>query len=113
MLFAFMPGTSFFPDATGRGVVVRPVGGSMVGGGGLEGARMDGAGFCRPTVYVDGWEAEESLALDFVAPRPWIRAIEVYRDAREAPAQFRDLTRRGGCSVIVIWTKYGFGEYDR
>ena len=113
MLFAFMPGTFFFPDATGRGVVVRPIGGSMIGGGGLEGARMDGAGFCRPTVFVDGWETEETLALDFVAPRPWIRAVEVYRDPREAPAQFRDLSRRGGCAVVVIWTKYGFGEYGR
>ena len=113
MLLAFMPGTFFFPDATGRGVVVRPIGGGMVGGGGLEGARMDGAGFCRPTVYVDGWETEETLALDFVAPRPWIRAVEVYRDPREAPAQFRDLTRRGGCSVVVIWTKYAFGDYGR
>jgi hypothetical protein len=113
LLLAFMPGTFFFPDATGRGVVVRPIGGSMVGGGGLEGARMDGAGFCRPTVFVDGWETEETLALDFVAPRPSIRAIEVYRDPREAPSQFRDLTRRGGCSVVVIWTKYGFGEYER
>jgi hypothetical protein len=113
MLLSFMPGTFFFPDATGRGVVSRPTGGSMVGGGGLEGARMDGAGFCRPTIFVDGWEADETLALDFVAPRPWIRAVEIYRDPREAPSQYRDLTRPGGCSVVVIWTKYGFGEYER
>lgn len=106
-----MPGAFVFPDATGRGLLAHPTGGTTAGGGGLGGARP--AAFCTPPVYVDGWRVDATIPLDAVAPPAWVRAVEVYRDPQNAPAEFRDSSVRGACPIIVIWTKFGFGDFER
>jgi hypothetical protein len=65
------------------------------------------AGGCAPAVYVDGMMLNRqgpAMLNDFVVPE-MIEGIEVYRGAAGgAPVQYES---RGGCGVILIWTRAG------
>jgi hypothetical protein len=57
---------------------------------------------CEPLFYLDG-QPRPSLHIDDLNPHDVI-AIEVYRGASEVPAE---LAYRGGCGLIIIWTRGG------
>lgn len=61
---------------------------------------------CRVRYFLDGARLNSTFRLDEI-PVQWIEALEVYRGPAEVPAQFRGFsaTERGGCGVIVIWTR--------
>ena len=68
-------------------------------------------GLCAPAVYVDGIRNHNAADyFDMEVPHvSLIRAIEIYREAHQAPFQPPAL---GGpqCAVIVIWTEMGMGR---
>ena len=63
---------------------------------------------CYMTVYVDGMRVwvdngnAPPLDIDFMNPRE-LEAVEVYRGAGEAPAQYMGLDN--SCGVILLWTR--------
>jgi hypothetical protein len=89
--------------------------------------RMENRGrYCSPTVYLDralvargtstlrsgGRGQGTGVRLDELVPASQIRAVELYQDAAEAPAEFHADGGPGGgdCGVIVLWTYVGFGR---
>lgn len=61
---------------------------------------------CRVRYFMDGARLGPTFRLDDI-PVQWIEALEIYRGPAGVPAQFRGFpgTERGGCGVIVIWTR--------
>lgn len=82
-LFRRIPGVRITPVQGGNVVTVR--------------------GTCRPTVYVDGVRIEGYRSIDHLAQPMEIEGVEVYRSLDAAPPQYTGL--RGGCAVILIWTR--------
>ncbi len=66
---------------------------------------MGSAGYCTPTVYVDGLQVTLELSLDVLVPKEVLVGAEVYRSAIEAPPQYA--IGNSGCGVIVLWTQEG------
>lgn len=69
-------------------------------------------GYCDPTVYVDGALLDEGGSrLDAWVPAVSIRAVEVYRNPRQAPPYFQRsyFVDDPDCAIVLIWTDYGFG----
>lgn len=72
------------------------------------------AGYCAPTIYLDGSRLSPSttndLPIDALAPLAVIDAVEVYRRPSEIPIEY-GMTASGSaggdgpCGVLVIWTK--------
>lgn len=54
---------------------------------------------CKPTVFLDGMKAEIELATSL--PIEQLRAIEVFTQPMDAPAEFRNF---GGCAFILFWS---------
>lgn len=91
--------------------------------------RMENRGrYCSPTVYLDHalvakgsstpspfrgsrWRGE-GVQLDELVPVSLIRAVELYENPGEAPAEYHAVGSGGGtdCGVIVLWTYVGFGR---
>lgn len=63
-------------------------------------------GGCYPSVWVDGVLVRlmGSTIDDLVSPLD-LEGMEVYRSAAQAPAEYGGL--RGGCAVILLWTRRG------
>ena len=67
-----------------------------------------GAGYCRPSIYVDGrWIREEMLApgesLADIVYKEELLGVEVYEWPFGVPRQY---TGRQECGVILFWTEY-------
>jgi len=76
------------------------------------------AGWCNPTVYVDGMRIQQNagqgMTLSMLAPLNTVSAIEVYRRAAQVPVEYSSAesplngntgTLQGVCGVIVMWTR--------
>ena len=91
--------------------------------------RMENRGrYCSPTVYLDRAlvakgtstpntfmyrrSPETGVQLDLLVSANLIRAVEIYSNPTEAPAEFHAVGDGGGtdCGVIVLWTYVGFGN---
>jgi hypothetical protein len=63
-------------------------------------------GNCAPAFYIDGIHVR-MLGLtidDLVQPRA-LEGIEIYRSAADAPVEYTGV--RGGCGVLLLWTRRG------
>jgi hypothetical protein len=97
--------------------VLWPLSGRLVPyGHGVRALRIPPAGpnaYCYPRVYVDGTPlpaSGDSIAapIDLDISPESLRAVEVYDNPHQAPAQFQ-VPFMEDCPVIVIWTDFGFG----
>jgi hypothetical protein len=63
-------------------------------------------GGCSPTVWVDGVRVPlMGMSIDDLITPLQLEGIEVYKSAAEAPAEYGGL--RGGCAVILLWSRHG------
>ena len=77
-----------------------------------------------PQVYIDGVRLEgESIGngpgfrysyipLDAYVPAHHIRAVEIYKVHQQAPPEFQRPWTPPQCPVVLIWTSFGFGDFD-
>jgi hypothetical protein len=91
--------------------------------------RMENRGrYCSPTVYLDNVlvakgtstpngfmytrSPKAGVQLDLLVSAAMVRAVEIYSDPGEAPAEYHAVGAGGGtdCGVIVLWTYVGFGS---
>lgn len=74
--------------------------------GGNQILMLGSAGYCTPTLFVDGARVAQldGLPVDAFVRVSTLAAAEVYRSANEAPVQFGG--GMGGCGVIVLWNRY-------
>ena len=76
------------------------------------------AGWCNPTVYLDGMrvqqDASQGMTLSMLAPLSVVSAIEVYRRAAQVPVEYASAESplngntgalQGVCGVILVWTR--------
>lgn len=103
-LFAGMPG-----------VFVRTPGGGAHAFKGETVQLSNQAGYCTPTIYLDGVrilpEIVAENALEYLAPLATIEAVEIYRRPSEVPVEYGMIDRSGmsqssgACGILVIWTR--------
>lgn len=75
---------------------------------------MNAAGYCTPTVYLDGQRLSPAIigevSLTELVPLQAIDAAEVYRRPAEVPIEYgatgtQPANEYGVCGVLVLWTK--------
>lgn len=96
------------------GVHVRTLGGGIFAHEGESVQFGSPAGYCTPTIYLDGVRLSPAVvtgnSLEFLVPLATIDAAEIYRRPAEIPIEYSATTTRitedsGVCGVIVLWTK--------
>ena len=61
------------------------------------------AGFCQPTIWVDGVPMGESRqSIDLLIDSNMIEAVEVYTSVSTAPVQYAT----GDCGVVLFWMRH-------
>lgn len=96
------------------GVRVGAIGGGLMSFQGETVQFGSPAGYCTPTIYLDGMRLSSSLVannpLDHLVPLTSIDAAEVYQRPAEVPIEYGSTAMQGGsgggvCGVLVLWTK--------
>ena len=97
------------------GVHVRTIGGGLFAHEGESVQFGSPAGYCTPTIYLDGLRLSSGLVannpIEYLVPLNSIDAAEIYQRPSEIPIEYSSTgmqanTDAGGvCGVLVLWTK--------